>query len=77
MSKRTNQSVPNSDAVFLGWQQIPWGRPLALYNITAAGHPLYGSTVTEDTLRKFNIQIPQIPPRQRGAKKRRSSITAH
>ena len=76
MSKNTNQSIRNSDAVFLGWQQTPWGTPMALFNITARGHPSYGSTVSEDTLRKFHLQIPQILPHQRGMKNLRSSVIA-
>jgi len=74
MSKNMKRSVRNLDSVFLGWQKKTWGTPLALYNITAVDHPSYGSTVSEDTLRKLNLQIPQIPPRQRGAKKLRSLL---
>jgi len=77
MPKYMNQSVRNSDAVFLGWQKTPWGTPLALFNITAIGHPSYGSTVTEDTLSKFHLQVPRIPPPQTGVKKRRSSLDAN
>jgi hypothetical protein len=65
-----NRSVRNSDAVFIGWQQTPWGAPIALYNIIAVGHPSFGSTVLEATLRKFHLKIPRIPPQERRAKKR-------
>jgi len=76
MSTRTNRSVSNVDAVFIGWQQTPWGKPLALYNITVIDHPLYGSTVCEETLREFHLQIPQISSRLRPAKKVRPSLVA-
>jgi hypothetical protein len=69
VSKYMNRSVRNSDAVFLGWQEIPWGSPTALYYITAADHPSYGSTVSKDTLRKLHLQIPQTPPRRRQGEK--------
>lgn len=60
MSKKINRSLRNSDAVFLGRQKRPLGIPLALYNITAVDHPSYGSSVYKDTLRKLNLQIPQV-----------------
>jgi len=52
-------SVQNSDAVFIGWQEMYSGDDCALYNITAAGHPSYGSTVSEKTLNKLNLQVPK------------------
>jgi hypothetical protein len=48
-----------SDAEFIGWQKTPTGEAFALYNITAEKHPLYHSTVSEKTLLKLNLQIPQ------------------
>jgi hypothetical protein len=51
----------DSDARFLGWQKTHSGEVFAFYNITAADHPLYGSTVTDDTLNKLNLQIPELP----------------
>jgi hypothetical protein len=57
-----NLFVRNPDVVFLGWQEYLSGPPLALYNIIAIGHPLYGSTVSEETLNKFNLQIPKTQP---------------
>jgi hypothetical protein len=50
-----------SDAVFLGWQKTSSGEKIALYNIIAKEHPLYRSTVTEQTLRKQNLKIPRTP----------------
>jgi len=76
MSKNAHRSVQNSDAVFLGWQQFPRGKAMALYNIVASGHPSYGSTVLEETLRKLNLRVPPIPFRQKKAKKLRSTFTA-
>ena len=52
------------DAVFMGWQTTRVGGPLALYNITAEGHPSFGSTVTGKSLRKLNLEIPITPPPQ-------------
>ena len=73
MAKNANRSMRNSDAEFIGWQATPWGTHLALYNITAVDHPSRGSTVTEESLRKFHLQIPKIPPLPRGTKKVRSN----
>jgi hypothetical protein len=59
----------NSDAVFLGWQKTPSGKEFALYNVTAKNHPLYHSTVSDQTLRKQNLKIPQTPPSQSNEKR--------
>jgi hypothetical protein len=59
MSERTNPS--SSDAKLLGWQKTSWGEVFALYNITAAGHPSYGSTVTGKTLHKLKLQVQGAP----------------
>jgi hypothetical protein len=69
MSKRTNRSVPNSDAKFLGWQETLSGESIALYNITTEDHPSFGSTVTEISLQKLNLQVPDTPhPEDTGGK---------
>jgi hypothetical protein len=60
-----NREIENSDAVFIGWQKTPEGDDFPLYNITAKNHPLYLSTVSEQTLRKVNLKIPQTPPQQK------------
>jgi len=57
-------AAPNSDAVFLAWQETPGGEVFALYNIIAKQNPLYGSTVSEKTLQEQKIQIPPTPPPQ-------------
>jgi hypothetical protein len=62
-ARARRQSNRNDDAVFIGWQPTRFGVVYALYNITAADHPLNGSTVTENCLLKLNLQIPQTPPR--------------
>jgi len=49
----------DSDAVFIGWQEMHSGGLFALYIITVAGHPSYGSTVSEETLKKLNLRIPR------------------
>ena len=49
-------------AVFLGWQRTRSGKVYALYNITAKGHPYFGSTVSDRTLRRLNLDIPSTPP---------------
>lgn len=50
--------APDSDAEFIGWQETPSGEVFALYIVTAAGHPLCGSTVSEKTLKKLNLKPP-------------------
>jgi hypothetical protein len=47
----------------MGWQKMESGELLALYNITAAGHPSLGSTVTDKSLLELNLQVPQTPLR--------------
>jgi len=49
--------------VFLGWQETIAGQKVALYNVTAEGHPLYGSTVSDKTLREHSLPVPQEPLR--------------
>ncbi len=49
------------DAVFLGWQETRAGVMFPLYNILKAGHPLFQSTVTEQTLRAWHLRIPRTP----------------
>lgn len=61
MPERTNPASLDSDAEFLGWQKINSGEVFALYNITAAGHPSLGSTVTDTTLHKLNLEVPGTP----------------
>ena len=51
----------DGDAVFIGWQATRSAGALALYNITAADHPSFGSTVTENGLHKLNLQVPVTP----------------
>lgn len=53
----------DSDAVFLGWQETLSGDLLALYTVTAAGHPSFGSTLTDRGLNKLNLNVPQTPLR--------------
>jgi hypothetical protein len=55
------ESIQAKDAVFMGWQKMKSGEFFALYNVIAAGHPSFGSTVTHDGLRKLNLQIPWTP----------------
>jgi hypothetical protein len=64
ISEHNNQSDSNSDAKFLGWQRTMSGEAVALYNITASGHPSCGSTVSEKSLEKMNLQVPETPPPQ-------------
>jgi len=63
MARPSPQSARNEDAVFMGWQKTDWGEIFPLYTITAAGHPSLGSTVTDKSLLKLNLQIPQTPLR--------------
>ena len=59
---QTAESSPerplDEDAVFKGWQKTGSGEVFALYNITATGHPLRGSTVSDKTLHKMGLQVP-------------------
>jgi len=61
---RKNAKYPtDADAEFIGYQKTFRGYAMPLYNITLREHPLYGSTVTEDTLQKYNLRIPLDPPK--------------
>lgn len=69
MSEQTIQSSSDSDAKFLGWQKTGSGEVFALYNITAADHPSFGSTVTEKSLQKLDLGVPGAPLPQGPVKK--------
>jgi hypothetical protein len=58
--KEKKFSISKSDAVFLGWQETISGGYFALYVVTVAGHPYHGSSVSEHTLNKLNMQVPEI-----------------
>ncbi len=73
MGKRSNRSDTKSDAIFIGWQKTTGGADLALFNVTADAHPSHGSTVSEPTLRKLNLQIPRINPPEHEANESVSS----
>jgi hypothetical protein len=59
----SNTSSSNADAVFIGWQFTSWGEAFPLYNVTVAGHPQDGSTITLRELRRLHLRIPHTPPR--------------
>lgn len=61
MPKLTNPPPSDVDAIFLGWQKRKSEDLFPLFNITAADHPLYQSTVSEATLRKLHLRVPQTP----------------
>ena len=52
------QNTRDEDAVFKGWQETGRGSSFPLYMIMATDHPSRGSTVSEQTLRKLNLQVP-------------------
>ena len=54
------QNRKKEDAVFIGWLATPWEEDIALYNIIAPKHRLFGSTVTDETLRKLRLSVPKI-----------------
>ena len=62
---QTAESSPerplDEDAVFKGWQKTGSGEVFALFNITAPGHPAHGSTVTDKTLLKLHLHVPDAP----------------
>jgi hypothetical protein len=60
-SEQTDPSGSESDAKFIGWQEMSSGESFAFYNITAADHPSFGSTVTEEGLKKLGLQVPDAP----------------
>jgi hypothetical protein len=53
------QNTRDEDAVFKGWQETGRGSSFPLYTITATRHPARGSTVSEQTLHKLNLQVPE------------------
>ena len=59
--KKQKSHYKNSDAEFIGWQQTLSGNAFALYNIKNKNHPSCGSTVSEKTLNKMNLQYPKQP----------------
>ncbi|CAG0962532.1 hypothetical protein ANRL2_01000 [Anaerolineae bacterium] len=56
------QDIPEGDAVFAGWQETGSGEAFALYTIVAGANPFRGSTVSESTLRKMHLRVPETPP---------------
>lgn len=52
----------DGDAVFAGWQETGSGATFALYTITAASSPSRGSTVSDRTLTKMHLHVPDAPP---------------
>ena len=62
MPDQKNPTPSETDAKFLGWQKTGTGKVFALYNVTAADHPSFGSTVTEQSLQEMNLQVPPTPP---------------
>jgi len=56
-------SASKADAEFIGWQFTSWGEAFPLYNITVAGHPQDGSTLTLRELRRLHLRIPRTPSR--------------
>ncbi len=61
--RKKAKSRTDADAEFIGYQKSSWGVNVPLYNIIVKEHPLYGSTVTEATLRKYKLRIPAGPPK--------------
>ena len=53
--KDNKPNESKSDAEFIGWQETLSSEAIALYTITAAGHPSFGSTVTEENLNLLNL----------------------
>jgi hypothetical protein len=60
-ARASAEGTRHDDAVFMGWQKMGSGEVLALYNVTAAGHPSLGSTVTGKSLLGLNLQVPRTP----------------
>ncbi len=49
------------DAKYIGMQERPDGTKFPLFNITKEGHPRQGSTVSAETLKKLNLNVPEVP----------------
>ena len=47
----------NLDALFIGWQEKITGEFFPIYMVTAAGHPLCGSSVSEKYLGEQNLRF--------------------
>jgi hypothetical protein len=62
-ARASRHIIRNEEAVFIGWQPTRSGVAFALDDITAAGHPSLGSTVTDRSLLKLGLHIPQTPLR--------------
>ena len=60
MSVCARPAGSDADAIFVGWQKSG-SEIFPLFNIIAADHPLHHSTVTDVTLRKLHLRIPQTP----------------
>jgi phage/plasmid-like protein (TIGR03299 family) len=58
MLKHKNPPSYDSDAEFIGWQETLKKGIVPLFNITAANHPSYHSTVCDETLRSMNLRVP-------------------
>lgn len=61
MERLHRGSSQGQDAEFVGWQKTVSGEKFPLYNITAPRHPARGSTVTDETLRRYRLRVPEIP----------------
>ena len=49
----------NSDVVFFEWQETLTGDYFALYRVLKNGHPSYGSTVSEKTIKRLKLKTPE------------------
>jgi hypothetical protein len=57
--KKQKSHNKNQDAMFYGLQETLTGERFALYIISKADHPSYGSSVSENTLKRLNPEIPE------------------
>jgi hypothetical protein len=62
MMRSRADDARDEDAVFAGWQETGSGETFALYTITAASSPSRGSTVSDRTLAKLHLHVPDVPP---------------
>jgi hypothetical protein len=51
----------NSDAEFIGYQESRSSQPIACFNILNKKSDKFESTVTEKTLQKLKLQVPEYP----------------
>ncbi len=53
--------MPDTDIKFIGYQEVPDGAAFPLFNMLNEHHPLYGSTITPETIVREGFLVPDHP----------------